>query len=155
MSVVTIRRASLKDLDELYTIEVECFGNEAFSKRKIEQSIKSSDFINLVAVSNGQPAGFIIGYIETLKDKNQGHIYTLDVKPKYRQKGIGFGLLEAAERFFVQNGVDSCHLEVKADNMPARRLYMKHGYRISAFLKNYYGLGADGLRLAKDLGTNA
>lgn len=151
MSVVIVRRASLKDLDELYAIEVQCFGNDAFSKREIGQSMKSPDFINLMAVSGEKAVGFIIGRIEPFKNKSEGHIHTIDVKPEYRRKGIGSDLLEAVERFFVQNAVDSCHLEVKVDNMPARRLYTRRGYKISVVLKNYYGLGTDGIRLMKDM----
>ena len=151
MPTVTIQRASIKDLDELYAIEIECFENEAFSKEEIRQSMESPDFINLVAISNGQPIGFIIGRIESFKDEIRGHVYTIDVKSEYRRKGIGSMLLEAAERFFIKNNVGSCHLEMKVDNLAAHHLYSKHGYEISGKLKNYYGLGSDGMRLTKTL----
>ncbi len=149
MQTVTIQRASTKDLDELYAIEIECFRNEAFSKEEIKQSMESIDFINLVAISSGHPIGFIIGRIESFKDEKRGHVHTIDVKSEYRRKGIGSMLLEAAERFFIKNNAGSSHLEMKVDNLVAHHLYTKHGYRISGKLKNYYGLGSDGIRLTK------
>lgn len=153
MSLV-IRRASPMDLDALHRIELECFTFESFSKQQIAATLKLPSFVNLIAMLDGEPVGFIMGATEMHKRENVGHIYSVDVKPAYRQRGIGSSLLEALEHIFIGQGVETCYLEVRIDNVAAKSLYSKHGYKLSETVKNYYGLGINGVRLKKDLKPN-
>ncbi|MEM2102487.1 MAG: GNAT family N-acetyltransferase, partial [Candidatus Bathyarchaeia archaeon] len=80
-----------------------------------------------------------------------GRIFTIDVAPTHRRKGIGIKLLKRAEKEFVDLGVKVCYLEVRADNVAAKQLYKKVGYKEISVLKDYYFKGGHGIRLKKTL----
>jgi len=146
-----IRKAYEKDLDLLYEIELECFGGDAFAKPQLAYCLSSPSFLTLVVLDREQPVGFITGSVENLCQELVGHIYTLDVKPDYRRKGLGVRLLKAFEQALAQRGVRAFCLEVSVDNIAARNLYIKAGYRLHEKLKDYYEPGKDGIRLKKSL----
>jgi ribosomal-protein-alanine N-acetyltransferase len=146
-----IRKASEKDLDLLYEIEVECFGDDAFAKPQLEYCLTFPSFLTLVAMDKGQPIGFITGSMERLNQELVGHLYTLDVKSDYRTKGLGTKLLNALEYAFAKQGVRTFYLEVSVNNVPAKNLYLKAGYRLQEKLKDYYEPGEDAIRLKKSL----
>jgi ribosomal-protein-alanine acetyltransferase len=148
---ITVQQASLKDLETLYRIERECFTHEAFSREQIAYFLGALNAVSLVAQVDGETAGFIIGLIETLRDSKVGHIYTVDVASKYRRMGVGLKLLKEIEKRFTEKGVEECLLEVRFDNLAARRLYRKQGYTELRKLNNYYARGIHGIRLGKRL----
>ncbi|MFQ6087118.1 MAG: GNAT family N-acetyltransferase [Candidatus Bathyarchaeia archaeon] len=150
---ITIRHASLKDLETLHKIEKECFTHEAFSKEQIAYFLKASDSVSLVAQVDGETAGFITGLIEQHGKSRIGHIYTIDVASRYRRIGVGLKLLEEIEKDFIKKGVEACFLEVRFNNLAARKLYQKHGYIEIGKLNNYYARGIHGIRLKKELKT--
>jgi ribosomal-protein-alanine N-acetyltransferase len=148
---IIIKNASLKDLERLYEIEKECFAHEAFSKKQIAYFLKASNAVNLVAKVDGEIAGFIAGLIEQYGASMVGHIYTIDVAPKYRRMGVGLKLLEEMEKDFAKRGAEACFLEVRINNLAARQLYQKRGYIELEKLNNYYARGIHGIRLKKEL----
>jgi ribosomal-protein-alanine N-acetyltransferase len=147
----SMRNATIDDLDDLVMIEAECFTNEAFTKNQLEYCLKSSDFITLVALLDEAIIGFITGSIEILVGETAGHIYTLDIKQCHREKGFGGKLLDAFESVLARKGVGTIYLEVRIDNIPARRLYSKRGYKPLRTLKDYYEPKVDGVMLRKTL----
>lgn len=151
MSII-IKHASLEDLETLYKIEKECFTYEAFSKKQIAYLLKSSDVVSLIAQVDGEIAGFITGLIEQ-HGPRIGHIYTIDVASKYRRIGAGLKLLEEIEQNFIKKGAEACFLEVRINNLAARKLYQKHGYTEVGKLNNYYARGIHGIRLKKKVKT--
>ncbi|MEM3699603.1 MAG: ribosomal protein S18-alanine N-acetyltransferase [Candidatus Bathyarchaeia archaeon] len=147
---ITIEDGSIKQLDELYKIETECFNREAFSKQHIANLLTDYNCISLVAKINDKIVGFIIGMIHAERNVLTGHILTIDVSPAYRRRGIAQRLLQKIEEIFKEKSVKSCCLEAREDNMAALRLYQKLGYRQVAKLEYYYG-DAHGIYLRKDL----
>lgn len=61
-------------------------------------------------------------------DTDRGLIHDLFVATRYRSRGIGARLLEAAEERLAADGVDRVSLEAMAANTDARRFYERHGY---------------------------
>jgi ribosomal-protein-alanine acetyltransferase len=147
---ITVQHASLKDLETLYKIEKECFTHEAFSKEQISYFLKASNAVSLVAQVNGETAGFIMGLIEQYGKSRIGHIYTIDVAPKYRRIGVGLRLLEEIEKDFIKKGAETCFLEVRINNLAARKLYQKLGYTELGKINNY-ARGIHGIQLKKKL----
>ena len=146
-----IREASPEDLDEMHKIEVECFGGDAFTRYELAYCLGSPRFMKLIATLNGEAAGFIIGQIEELDGRIIGHICTVDVKPELRRRGIGSALLRSLEGALISRGAERCRLEVRLDNTAAKRLYLRHGYKPKAILRDFYGRGLDALELEKIL----
>lgn len=77
-------------------------------------------------------------------------IIDICVNPEFRRKGLAEKLLEE----LLSKGAAKIFLEVEQDNLPAIRLYEKHGFRRIGFRKNYYryldGRTADALVMGKD-----
>lgn len=147
---VTVEDASIRHLDRLYEIEMECFEEEAFTKRQIVQLLTDYNSVGLVARENDRILGFIIAMIYVDRNALSGHILTIDVSPAHRRKGIGQMLLQEIEKIFKTKGVKTSHLEVREDNVAAISLYTKLGYQKIGKLKNYYG-NAHGIYFKKVL----
>ena len=150
MSIV-VRRAESRDLDAIWEIEKECFTVEAFTKEQIAYLLGASSGISLVAQIDHEIAGFIIGLIHQNDKTGTCHIYTIDISPKHRRKGVASRLLSQLEGILIKGGVTTCYLEARANNVAAQKLYQKRGYTKTAQLKDYYGRGIHGIRLKKDL----
>jgi ribosomal-protein-alanine N-acetyltransferase len=150
---IIVQHASQKDLETLYKIEKECFTHEAFSKEQIAHFLKASNAVSLMAQVDGETAGFITGSIEQHGKTRIGHIYTIDVTSRYRRIGVGLKLLEEMEKDFIRKGAEACFLEVRFNNLAARKLYRKHGYIELGKLNNYYARGIHGIQLKKKLKT--
>jgi len=148
---ITLKPADLRNLEELFRIERECFTLEAFSKEQIASLLRNPNATGLLVKVDGEVAGFVIGLIENHEKAKVGHVYTIDVAVKYRRKGIGIRLLKEIENTFVKQGVETSYLEVRTDNQAARRLYQKQGYHEIESLDNFYSTGVHGLRLKKQL----
>jgi ribosomal-protein-alanine acetyltransferase len=147
---ITIEDASIRHLERLYEIEMECFKKEAFTKQQIAQLLQNSNSISLVAKENGNIIGFIIGALSMEDGNIVGHVLTIDVSPSHRRKGVGLKLLQEIEKIFRDRGAKVCRLEVREDNVAAISLYRKLGYRKVGMLKHYYG-EAHGILFEKNL----
>lgn len=148
---ISIRQATVNDLEKLYEIERECFTVEAFTKEQIMFLLQDSDSVSLTAQTNGEIAGFIIGIIEYIRGVKTGHICTIDVSVKHRRKGVGEKLLKNIEYLFAKKGVKTYYLEARVDNVAALELYKKQGYAEIEKLDNFYRRGVHGVRLQKRL----
>jgi len=148
---ISVRQATVNDLEELYEIERECFTVEAFTKEQIMLLLQDSNSISLTAQTNGEIAGFIISLTEHIRGVKTGHICTIDVAVKHRRKGVGEKLLKEIEEIFARKGVKICYLEARVDNVAALELYRKQGYAEIEKLDNFYRKDVHGVRLQKRL----
>ena len=150
---INIRKALITDVETLYRIERECFTSEALSKEQILSLLRDTKSTALIAQTNGETAGFIIGKTYAKQGELIGHVITIDVAMKYRRKGVGKRLLSALEKTFLERGVKVCYLEVRADNVSALNLYRKEDYAEVGKLEGYYG-NTHGILLKKQLKTS-
>ncbi len=148
---IIVEQAGLRNLQELLRIERECFTREAFTKEQIIGLLRNPEAISLLAKVNGEVAGFIIGLVENHGTIRVGHVYTIDVAVKHRRRRVGVKLLKEMEEAFLNRGVGTIYLEVRADNEAAKRLYRMQGYVEIEPLNDYYSTGVHGLRLKKQL----
>jgi ribosomal-protein-alanine acetyltransferase len=146
----TVESASIRQLDRLYEIEIECFDKEAFTKLQIASLLKDYNSINLIAKLKNEIVGFIIGMLYFERNSLVGHILTIDVSVSYRRKSVAEKLMQEIEKIFKEKGATACRLEVREDNVAALNLYKKLGYKKIARLKNYYG-NVHGIYLKKNL----
>lgn len=121
---IKIRQASIKDLDAVTEVEMECFPKaEAATKVSLEQRIKTFPESFFVAELNGEIIGFINGcvingtviYDDLFKDAtlhikkgDYQTIFGLDVIPNYRNQGIAAQLMDyiiAASRITGRKGI--------------------------------------------------
>lgn len=74
----------------------------------------------------------------------------LGVTPERRGSGLGRALLLAALVELERGGRAACHLEVRADNRAARRLYEASGFLAVGRRRSYYSDGQDAVTYRRD-----
>lgn len=106
--------------------------NEPLSEealKKFTEKIRGKDNpkSEVIIAEDGDFAGFI-----WLEENDYGaFIKGLHVVPEKRGKGIGEALVEKAQEWAREKGLDSISLTVKPGNTPAEKLYDKKGYYFS------------------------
>jgi ribosomal protein S18 acetylase RimI-like enzyme len=145
-----IETATIKVLDELYSLEEACFDQEAFSKRQIAYLLTDYNTVALMAKVEGSIAGFVIAQVEVEENTEFGHIITLNIAPKHRHQKIATNLLKEIEGILKRKGITESRLEVREDNHSAIKLYKTLGYQTVGKLEKYYGT-KHGIYLKKNL----
>jgi ribosomal-protein-alanine N-acetyltransferase len=80
----------------------------------------------------------VVGYAGLMVVGSAGDVQTLAVAPSYRHHGLGTALLEALLAQAWRRGAAAVHLEVRADNEAAIRLYTRHGFAPLSRRRGYY-----------------
>lgn len=126
-----IRPAQLLDVEAILGLEYILFDNAMTERMLFHELTLGKGFVATVD-------GIIRGYALVRFDDGLMDITRLGVDPATQGQGIGTRLLECA-----LDGVMDAMLTVKKDNLPALRLYRKHGFKIVAHM---VGAGAFVLR---------
>jgi aminoglycoside 3-N-acetyltransferase I len=85
--------------------------------------------IFLVAFDDGEPMGFVFGY-ELLRrhgDPTIFFVYEVDVRERYRRRGVATLLLGELDRLARERGIPRGFVLTAASNEPAMRLYENVG----------------------------
>ena len=106
----------------------------------------------LVAVERDRLLGAALSFLHASHDI--ARLYSLATAESARGRGVGRRLLEAIERAAIGAGRRRLRLEVRKDNLAARRLYEHDGYRCIGRRAAYYEDGEDALRFEKDLASH-
>jgi ribosomal protein S18 acetylase RimI-like enzyme len=145
-----IRPARLDDLPVLVQLEA-LFPSDALSRRSLRRFITAPNAVFLVADIDGGVLGNLL--MLTRARSRVARIYSLIVDPAARGRGLARQLVIAAFNAAASRGAQALSLEVRTDNQAARALYESLGFEIVDTLPGYYDDGADGLRLARRIGT--
>lgn len=127
---VDITPVTTADLPRLMELERASFG-DPWSESAMAATLEIPVARAIAARSEGKIVGFVIAYLIP----PEGEIADICVAPEARGRGIGCLLMRAL--------MESCdctqfYLEVRASNLPARRLYEKLGFQRIGLRKNYY-----------------
>jgi ribosomal-protein-alanine N-acetyltransferase len=152
-SGLVIREARSTDIDALTRLEAECFASDRLSRRSLASLAKSSSACVLVA----NDADGTVGYAVVLMRRGgrRARLYSIAVTSMAAGRGIGSGLLSAAEDIARRRGATRLHLEVRADNVKAVALYERAGYRPAGRRLDYYEDGASALLFGRQLAVPA
>jgi ribosomal-protein-alanine N-acetyltransferase len=143
-----IRKAEPKDLFQIVQIEGLSFPEEtAFPPRMFSYLIRYS-----VALVACEPKETIMGFIIGYASGSDGAVYTLDVHPLFRRRGVGSKLVMALEEKLIHMGAKAVRLEAALENPGSIELYRKIGYQERELIRNYYGRGKHAVRMWKDIG---
>lgn len=151
---VHIRRARAEDLASIEALEHASFtrGEERFHRKQIAGLLANARGVALVAERGGHILGWAIGLIrqDPRTHGPGGRVYGLAVGPEARGLGVGGTLFTRLLAELGKRGVQRVWLEVRDDNEPAIKLYLRHGFVKDRHLKDYYGEGVHGLRMLRD-----
>jgi ribosomal-protein-alanine N-acetyltransferase len=137
------------DLETLYQIDQACFPpGVSYSRSELARFIGHRGSQTWIAVEGEAIVGFLIAHRGLGK---VGHIVTIDVIESRRRGGIGSRLMDAAEAWARQHGLESISLETAEDNLAAQRFYAAHGYYQVAKRQDYYGPGQAAWHMVKGL----
>lgn len=130
--------SSINDADIIYDLDGE-YEFDRYSKELIKESLNNSSYINLIAY-NGDIA---VGYISVNSVIDEGEVLKIVVAKEYRKLGIGSALVRDILARMKDKGVETVFLEVRSNNIPAKRLYEKNGFVKISERQKYYSDGAD------------
>ncbi len=80
------------------------------------------------AVLIGRDDHAIVATVLAGHDGHRGWVYYLAVDPDHRQKGYGRVMMDAAERWLRERGIEKLQLMVRADNTSVKNFYQSLGY---------------------------
>jgi len=155
------------DLDEIMSLERQCFA-DPWTRRMYLSDLTTNAMATYLVVriadgkwqianskwqmaNNREPSAIshqpsaILAYGGFWLLLDEAHIATIVSHPDWRGCGLGQLLMLALLDAAMVRGAASSTLEVRAGNLPARRLYEKLGYEVTGVRKNYYRDGEDGL----------
>lgn len=138
--VITVRRLEADDLPAVAGLAA-ANQPQPWTIGIFEDELQAKDRCYLVA-----EAGAIVGFGGVMVVGEDGHVTNLLVAPEQRRRGIGRELFVTLVREAIALGARNLTLEVRADNVPARRLYGQFGLVPVGIRPGYYQ-GEDALIL--------
>ena len=122
-------------IDEVLPLERRVFGEEPWTARTFWSELGQLDTRHyLVAVADGQ----VVGYGGLCAYPDEAFVQTLAVAPEAQGEGLGGVLLQELLDEAVRRHKTTVSLEVRADNLPAQRLYQRFGFRQAGVRRGYY-----------------
>lgn len=134
---VEIRRMIPEDIQEVAALEVACF-SEPWSEQAFSDALQQPDALMVVAMQTNDGKQTLAGYCGIYLSLDEGEITNVAVCPEYRKQGIADQILDVVFVEAKKRGTEKIYLEVRESNLPAQRLYQKHGFASCGMRKNFY-----------------
>lgn len=128
-----LREMMVDDLDQVMEIEEAEF-SIPWTREGFLTYLMKDHAMFLVVEEKGQ----ILAYAGLLMVLDEGDVTNVAVRRDRRSEGIGGFLMESMMRLSFDLGIRRIHLEVRAGNDTARRLYKRLGFTEDGLRKNYY-----------------
>ncbi len=133
-----IRLLCVGDVEAVAAIEAGCFS--PWSSEQITAELERQVGLALVAVTS---AGVVQGWCCGLLADVDAELLKVAVRPPWQRQGVAASLLKELGRRFAARGGEQIFLEVRSQNIAARKLYAKQGFQETGRRKNYYKEPAD------------
>lgn len=139
------RPGTTSDLEMVHALEVELFGEEVWSLEHLGRALGDPGQEFRLALDAEKLAGYV--WLDwCASDRGTVEVDGLVVAPRYRRRKVAERLLHWAVDRAAQAGWQRLQLKVRADNLPALKLYSKFGFHKVEDLPGVYS-GKDGLLL--------
>jgi ribosomal-protein-alanine N-acetyltransferase len=147
---MAIRPLEPEDLHAVAQLHAQCFA-AAWEVGFLGELFAQPRTFGFIAIEPDGSAGFAIASSAA----GEAEIFSLAVRPCSRQRGLGAALLREIAAHAVQIGASELFLEVAIENLAARALYGRLGFREVGLRPAYYrepgGSQADALILKRAL----
>jgi len=130
--VVAIRSAALNDVPEILDMERQASSAAHWNAAAYMELVNNG--VVLVAEETGKLRGFVCAKAIA----GEWEIENVVVAGEFIRRGVGSELMRELIRHAQRASASLIRLEVRVSNLPARALYLKHGFRESGRRKEYY-----------------
>lgn len=128
-----LREMLVEDLDQVMEIEKDLF-SVPWTKEGFLTFVLKDNAMFLVVEDKVE----IVGYCGLLMVLDEGDITNVAIKGTRQKEGIGGFLMQSLIRLAGERGITTIHLEVRAGNSGAIRLYERSGFTRDGIRKGYY-----------------
>lgn len=136
-----IRQATKEDLEKIFILEQECFGDDAWSEQNFKE-VLSSGISRIFVYTDGTE---ILAYAVLTVIFDEAHLDNIAVCPERRRQGIGRQLIIYMLDYLKHIGIKKITLEVRISNTAAINLYKSLGFVTEGVRKRYYNDQEDAL----------
>jgi len=137
---ITIRQATLSDLDEMLAIEeANPSLEEVFSRQSLEESIRKTAGTFLVAGDENQLLGYILGEAQSIHPK-WIEIKSLTIHPDHWGQGLGTLLLAALKQVTVELNHQGILLQSPDELLS---YFEMNGFVEEEVTESHYGSGSE------------
>jgi ribosomal protein S18 acetylase RimI-like enzyme len=150
-SPTTVRSLEDGDLDRVNGILDEAF---PWTEYDADFAVDASDVADDEAVFVAERAGDVVGFVWVCPRGafgRSGYVRLLGVAPTAQGSGVGSDLMDAAESFVRDRGIDDVFLLVSEFNDAAREFYVGRGYEHVGTIDGYVQSDVDERLLRKRL----
>ena len=125
---------TLEDLPAVHAIERASFA-VPWPDDAYRNEIRTNRLASYVVARLGDE---VVGFAGIWVMVDEAHVTTFAVDPRWRRRGVGERMLLALLDLSVERHAREATLEVRLSNLPARKLYEKHGFRPVGIRPRYY-----------------
>ena len=147
---IDIRLAELRDAHPIAVMSrdhIETGLGWKYDAARVMRAIRQRDTCVVVACERRVPVGFAV--MEFGDDR--AHLVLLAVQPRHRRHGVGRRLVDWLLESARTAGIESVHLELRANNEAAQRFYRALGFSETVLLPRYYGGREAAMRMIRIL----
>lgn len=140
---VELERLRWWDLEEVLAIESDAFGADAWTPAQFWSELARVPESRWYVTARESGMHELLGYGGIFVVAPEADVQTIAVARAAQGRGVGALLVDALIAAAGERGAAVMHLEVRADNGPARALYARAGFVDSGRRRDYYGRGQD------------
>jgi [ribosomal protein S18]-alanine N-acetyltransferase len=133
---VVIRSAALNDVPAILAIEQQALGAAHWTPEQYSKLVGGG--VVLVAEEAGEEAGKLCGFVCATAVASEWEIENVVAAAAFLRRGIANKLVRNLIQRAENEAASAILLEVRESNLPARRLYEKHGFREVGRRRGYY-----------------
>ena len=131
-----IRKMNSADIPAVLRIQGE-LAFQDWNERQYEQEIKAPYTYAVVYENESGILGYAVFHLLGADSE----LLSIAVSESAQRSGIGYQLLQAGLVQLSLDKEDCCFLEVRENNIKARRFYENHGFNLFGIRKKYYADG--------------
>ena len=146
LDLVTLEPMRWWHLPAVDAIEQQLFPDEPWGPVLFWSELGQVDTRHYLVALDGEQA---LGYAGLCDHPDEAFVQTMAVAPSAQGRGLGARLLEALLAEAERRGHRTTSLEVRADNVPAQRLYDRYGFVRDGVRRGYYRGGVDAWQMTR------
>ena len=150
---VTLRPMRWWDIEAVLPLESDLFAELPWSAAGFWSELAGVPETRWYVVA--EDAGEVVGYAGMFATAHEADVQTVAVRRDQHGRGIGDQLVDALLVEAHRREVRRVLLEVRDDNVPAQRLYARHGFTDLGRRRGYYGPGLDAVVMERRIASTA